>query len=74
MTKRPEIPVEEFIRVWQRSPSGKAAAEKLGMDPLAASVRASRLRARGVPLKRMRKPGVQLDIPKLAALVGKYKR
>jgi hypothetical protein len=42
---------KEFIQAWQQSTSVKEVATKLGMNTNNCHVRASRYRARGIPLK-----------------------
>jgi hypothetical protein len=48
----------QFIEIWQTSPSAAEVAEKLGISPSHASVKAHRLRKSGISLKRY-KSGVK---------------
>jgi transposase len=72
--KRPDVSIDRFIRVWQQSPSGKVAAETLGMSLSHASERASRLRRSGIKLKRMPATRRPLNHAKLNALAARHKR
>lgn len=49
------VPNETFVRIWQSSDDLAEAAERCGCGKNTASVRASKMRAMGVPLKLMGK-------------------
>jgi len=46
--------LEQFVRLWQTSASVNDVADAMGISKLGASVKASHLRRRGVPLKKHR--------------------
>lgn len=55
------IPADRFVRVWQGAASVEQVASRLRILPASASVRASRLRAMGVHLKRFQGGRKALD-------------
>lgn len=66
---------EEFIRVWQAGGSRKEIAERLGIQIRSADSMASRLRRRGVPLKKFSGNGRRtLDYEALAALARELEK
>ena len=65
---------KEFVLAWQRAESLLEAAEAVGSDRLYTSLRASKLRKAGVPLKMFRRgrppgSGKRVDVEALSALV-----
>ncbi len=52
MHPRKQVTQQDFVTAWQRSHSAKEVAEKLGLTVAGASVRATKLRKNGVPLKK----------------------
>jgi predicted ArsR family transcriptional regulator len=59
MTKRYEkwTDAEAFVKAWQQAENLDAAAKKLGVEPTRASIQATYLRKRGVPLRKFAPPG-----------------
>ena len=47
--------VAKFVRVWQTAPNMATVANKTGLTQASASVKASKLRGLGVPLRKMPK-------------------
>ena len=58
---------EKFVRAWQTSPTLAVVAERVGMTTDSASVKASKFRALGVPLRHMPKQN------KTAATISRLK-
>lgn len=52
---------ERFVEVWQAAESGTEAAKRLGMRLNTAVQRAGYLRRAGVPMKRFKSTGVDVD-------------
>ena len=71
--KESNIKAVDFVPVWQQSNSCEQVAEHFGKTALWASMFATRLRAKGVGLKKMERAvgGRRLDIDELNALVEK---
>jgi len=53
MAMQPKVSHMEFIKAWQSSESNNDVLLKLGMNRTTASQRASALRSKGIPLKKM---------------------
>ena len=64
------ITAKEFIKAWQQADSLQSVCDVLGMEPKAASERASRLRKKGVPLKLFSQRNIDYD--ELAELARMY--
>lgn len=69
----PHVSAEEFVIAWQDSGSLAELASKIGASKAWAATRASRLRRRGVVLKRMQKVTSRacMDIEKLKRLADR---
>lgn len=64
---RPEMPAEQFVRLWQTATNMRELCEKNDLDPGSCRRRVNKLRKLGVPLKKF--PGSEkLDIAGLIAL------
>ncbi len=64
---------EEFVRVWQSSGSIKEVAVRLGRKPDTVRVYASRMRKKGIPLKKYQsQPG--MDVPRLQQLARELQK
>ena len=66
--KRKPLTPEEFVRLWQTSPTLADFCEKTGMKRRTASLRAAIYRRRGVPLKPFPRGLATIDAPALARL------
>jgi hypothetical protein len=68
------VSTELFCRVWNASRSGAEAARVLGMEPRSAKTTATRLRKKGLALKKFttlcgRRPGKPVEVEKINALL-----
>lgn len=65
---KPSISAEEFVRIWQTSPTFEEACKTIGGHPRHISAKADRFRKRKIPLKKFATGKASLDIPGLIAL------
>lgn len=72
--RQPPVPHDEFVLVFQTSKTLSEVAEVLGMRAAAVSVRASRMRKRGVKLKRFQHPMHGASLKLLNKLAGRKRR
>ena len=63
-----KVTAEEFIRVWQSAETLDDVCKELEIIPPYASSKASKLRAKGVPLQYFSKSAIGYDWDKLAEL------
>lgn len=69
--KRSKVDLEEFTRVWTKSPTVPAAADKLGLTVSSACAIAGRLRRKGVPLKKFPRRGpAAIDVKHLSRIAA----
>lgn len=62
MPKRtPGAGPEQFVRTWQSSSSIEQVASSLGMSAHAVFMRADRYRKAGIPLRRFKRPGIDVE-------------
>lgn len=59
------ISAAEFVKIWQSSDSRAAVAKRCGSTEQSVGHRASRLRSRGVPLKKLKTGAATLDYESL---------
>lgn len=70
-----QVRAEEFVRVWQTARTCNDVATHYGVTVQAVNLRASRLRARGVPLKKHSPVGRhRLGVRSLATLARKLNK